>query len=78
LTVTIFQQGDRAGMVECHGIYNRTRFVTTLDRDYYARRVREERARQGMATTPSAAKAHAELAEEYERKLETFEADTKG
>ena len=43
--------------------------MTTIDRDYYARRVREERVREKAATTPSSAKAHAELAEEYERML---------
>jgi hypothetical protein len=43
--------------------------MTAIDKDYYARRVREERAREKAASTPSSAKAHAELAEEYEKML---------
>jgi hypothetical protein len=43
--------------------------MTAIDKDYYARRVREERARAKAASTPSSAKAHAELAEEYEKML---------
>jgi hypothetical protein len=47
--------------------------MTAIDKDYYARRAREERQREQAATTPSSAKAHAELAEEYERMLESLD-----
>jgi hypothetical protein len=43
--------------------------MTAIDKDYYARRAREEREREKAAVTPSSQKAHAELAEEYERML---------
>lgn len=43
--------------------------MTAIDKDYYARRAREEREREKSATTPSSAKAHGELAAEYERLL---------
>jgi hypothetical protein len=47
--------------------------MTAIDKDYYARRASEERQREQAATTPSSAKAHAELAEEYERMLEALD-----
>lgn len=47
--------------------------MTATDKQYYARRAREERERERTATTETARKAHAELAEEYERKLRDFE-----
>ncbi len=43
--------------------------MTMIDKAYFARRAREEREREQTATTPSAAKAHAELAAEYEKRL---------
>ena len=43
--------------------------MTAIDNEYYARRAREEREREKSAKTPSSAKAHAELAAEYERLL---------
>jgi hypothetical protein len=47
--------------------------MTAIDKDYYARRAREERVREKAATTPSSQKAHAELAEEYEKMLRDLE-----
>jgi hypothetical protein len=49
--------------------------VTTIDMDYYRERMREERAREASATTETAAKAHAEMAEEYERVLREAEGE---
>jgi hypothetical protein len=43
--------------------------MTAIDKEYYARRACEERAREKAAKTPSSAKAHGELAEEYEKLL---------
>jgi hypothetical protein len=43
--------------------------VTTIDKEYYARRLGEERTRQQQARSPAAAQAHAELAERYARLL---------
>jgi hypothetical protein len=43
--------------------------MTAIDKAYYAQRAREEREREKAATTPSSAKAHGELAQEYEKLL---------
>ena len=43
--------------------------MTIIDRDYYCRRIAEERARQAAATSWPAAQAHAELAKHYEQLL---------
>ena len=49
--------------------------MTATDRDYYARRAREEREREKSATTPPAARAHATMAAEYERMLAEAEGE---
>lgn len=47
--------------------------MTAIDKSYYIRRAREEREREKSAATPSSAKAHAELAAEYERLISEAE-----
>jgi hypothetical protein len=47
--------------------------MTAIDKAYYVRRAREERNREKAAATPSSAKAHAGLAEEYEKMLRNLE-----
>jgi len=49
--------------------------VTTIDKEYYRERARQEREREASATTDTAAIAHAEMAEEYERKLRESEGE---
>lgn len=47
--------------------------MTAIDKEYYARRAREERALAQTATTRSVAVVHAELAAQYEHMLRTAE-----
>lgn len=47
--------------------------MTAIDKEYYARRAREERARAQSATMQSAAAAHAEMAAHYEQILRSAE-----
>jgi hypothetical protein len=51
--------------------------VTAIDREYYARRAREEREREKAASDRATAQVHAEMAEEYERLLKSAEGDPK-
>lgn len=43
--------------------------MTTIDKDYYERRVREERAAEKAAQSREIAQVHAALAEQYEALL---------
>ncbi len=43
--------------------------MTAIDKEYYARRAREERSLAQSATTRPAAAVHAELAAHYEKML---------
>ncbi len=47
--------------------------MTAIDKAYFARRAREEREREHAATDRATALVHAELAEQYERMLESVE-----
>ncbi len=49
--------------------------MTTIDKQYYYERARQEREREAAATTDTAARAHAEMAEEYERLLRESEGE---
>jgi len=43
--------------------------TSQADRDYYAKRISDERALAKSATDPASARAHADMAEHYERLL---------
>ena len=47
--------------------------MTAIDKAYYVRRAREEREREKAATDRATAQVHGEMAEEYERILQTAE-----
>ena len=51
--------------------------MTAIDKEYYARRAREEREREKVATDRATAQVHAEMAEEYERMLRVADDESK-
>lgn len=51
--------------------------MTAIDKDYYARRAREEREREKAATDRATAQVHGEMAAQYERMLQTAENESK-
>jgi hypothetical protein len=51
--------------------------MTAIDKDYYAQRAREEREREKRATDRATAHVHGEMAEQYERLLQTAENESK-
>lgn len=47
--------------------------MTAIDKEYYQKRALQEREREKNAPDRAAAQVHAEMAEEYERLLQTAE-----